>query len=269
MERPFRFIESQLTSRQEFVMTEGRQPTYAMMYLKEGSFSLLLQEKESVIKKGDCCIFPDDVNFLRRVIEPIFFVYLKFEINASCPLSFPLPVGKVCFQDKTRFLDNMKKYESCIGNTSPHAVYYREHIIEDILLQASAEYSGNPPFCLTDNSTVTSALQRCHDLLIRSAVDCIREHASEKISIQTLCRLLNTNPSTLNFRFRKELSLSAGQFILQEKMERAARLLTNTTFSISQVASRCGYENLYYFSNAFKKYFSISPTVYRKAHRPF
>lgn len=269
MERPFRFIESKLTSRQEFVLTEGRQPMYSMMYLKEGSFSLLLQGKESVIKKGDCCIFPDDVDFLRRVIEPIFFVYLKFEINSSCPLSFPLPVGKVCFQDKTRFLENMKKYESCIGNTSPHAVYYREHIIEDILLQASAEYSGKELFYPSDDSTGTAALQRCHDPLVMAAAEYIQQHGNDKISVQTLCRLLNTNPSTLNFRFRKELSLSTGQFILEEKMERAAELLTNTTFSISQVASRCGYENLYYFSNAFKKYFSLSPTVYRKTHRPF
>jgi len=71
VEKPFRFIEYKTTYRDEFDVTEGRQPTFALFYLKEGSFRLRMDGTETVIGAGDCAVFADDVDFNRSVISPI------------------------------------------------------------------------------------------------------------------------------------------------------------------------------------------------------
>lgn len=269
MNRPFKFIEGKLTSRQEFQVTNGRQPTYALIYLKAGSFSLEVNGVQSIIEKGDCCIFPDDIDFLRSVIIPISFIYLKFMINPNCPITFPLPTGKVVFRDRLRFISNIEQYESLLGNPSAHALYYREHIMEDILIQACLEYDSNLFIHSEAHDSIEYAIQNCHDPIVKAAIKFIRSSLHQKLSIDSICHATGTNASTLNFKFRKELSCTVNAFISSEKMKLASHLLTNTTFSVSEIASRCGFENIYYFSNVFSKHHEMSPTDYRKSHRQF
>ena len=261
MEKPFRFIEYKTTYRDEFDVTEGRQPTFALFYLKEGSFRLRMDGTETVIGAGDCAVFADDVDFNRSVISPIRFIYLKFAQNPQCSFSLPLPMGRVTVRDRQRFLSNLDRYEALMDATDARSLYYREHCLEDILVQLSDEYTGGRAAAATDG------LADCHDPLVHRAVTLIREGIRGKLRLAELCRALSTNPSTLNFKFRKELSLSVGAFITAERMRTATRLLVGTSFSVCEIAARCGYENIYYFSTAFRKCYGVAPSVYRSRYR--
>lgn len=267
MEHPFRFLEGKVTSRMEFQIIKGPQPTLALIYLKEGCYSIEIDGKKTMVKKGECSIFPDDIDFLRTVVSPISFIYVKFTVNPTCPIVFPLPHGKVVIQDKKRFRNNIEKYETLIGNTSPQAVYYREHILEDLLLQISLEYTNGYLFHSEDANALETAIANCRDPIVNAAVRFIRAQLDQKITIDRICRAIGTNSSTLNFKFRKELSHPVGEFIIMEKMKQAAQFLTNTSFSISEIANRCGFENVYYFSNSFRKFYKMPPSAYRKEHR--
>jgi AraC-like DNA-binding protein len=188
-------------------------------------------------------------------------------VNPSCHTVFPLPNGKVPLRDHQRFLSHIAKYESLIGNTSPQAIYFREHILEDLLLQISLEHTNGYLFHADNPDTLENRIRNCRDRIVNSAIHFIREHLDEKITIERICHLIGTNPSTLNFKFRKELSHPVGEFIIHEKMKLAANYLTSTTFTVSEIAQRCGFENVYYFSNSFRKFYGITPTAYRKENR--
>ena len=47
-------------------------------------------------------------------------------------------------------------------------------------------------------------------------------------------------------------------------MELAARLLKEPQLTLTEIAERCGYDDIYYFNKSFKQYHSISPGRYRK-----
>lgn len=260
MEKPFKFIECKISERNEFQITEGYQPTYALIILKEGSFRLKINDTETIVGKNDCAIFSDDINFFRTIIEPIHFVYLKFRINPKCPFNIPVPFGKVKFKNKERFMDSIKKYEELMDTEDSNAVYYREHLLEDILLQAYAE---NNQVINTKNDKT----KNCHDILVNQAVEYIRKNISAKLSIKSICSNVCTNPSTLNFKFRKELDCSVGEFINEERMKIAKHLLSSTTYKIGEISKKCGFENIYYFSTAFSKANGISPINYRNQYR--
>ncbi|MBQ9783063.1 MAG: helix-turn-helix transcriptional regulator [Clostridia bacterium] len=264
METPFEFIECKLARREEFDITDGRHPTYALLYLKEGSFRLRMDGTETVFHAGDCVIFSDDIDFSRSVLTPISFVYLKFRVNTKCSFTLPFTSGRVTFQNQQRFLDNIHAYEATMDSVDARSLYYKQHLLEDILLQIFTEQN---PSAAGGFSERAGNPAMCHDAIVCAAVAYIQSHLSEKISIAALCHQAGTNPSTLNFKFRRELGCSTGTYITEERMRLGRRLLAGTSFSVGEIAARCGYDNIYYFSTAFRKQAGLSPTAFRNQYR--
>ena len=57
--------------------------------------------------------------------------------------------------------------------------------------------------------------------------------------------------------------MSAQKYIVNAKLERAKKLLTETSLSISQVAASVGIDVVSDFSSFFTRHTGISPTDYR------
>ena len=254
MEYPFKIIESKTTDRKRFQVEDGVQPTHALFYIKEGEFEMTIDNKRVMIGAGDCVILPDYVRFRRSITTPIVFVYVKFEYNFNCRFSFELPYGKIEFEDKARFLTNIQNIEKLSNASDSKSACFREHYFMDILLALHFEKYRH---------TLNGSKAAFSDKTIERAAEWIEKNADKKILISDVCRALGTNASTLNFRFRRETETSVGQFITKVRMQKAAKLLTGSTYSVSDISERCGYDNVYYFSNAFKKFYGISPKQYR------
>lgn len=259
MNRPFKFIYSGMASRDKFHMDEGYQPTDAVFYLKSGEFDIDFGDKQERIKRGDCCILPGNIHFYRRVIEPISFIYIKFVCNERCPFSVSLPHGRVDFKDRVRFESSICRLEDVIDAEDTFSIYLKEHLLEDILLQTVQDRKEKLP--VGDTGDLSD--------MIRQGVTFIKNNLDRKILTDDLCQILQTNASTLNFKFRKELGTSVGQYMADERMKLARRLLIGSNYSISEIAERCGFGNVYYFSTAFKKFYGLSPLKYKNDYFGF
>ena len=65
-------------------------------------------------------------------------------------------------------------------------------------------------------------------------------------------------------RFYKSLGETPGRYVMRKRLEKAKRLLTQSSLKIHQIASVCGFESPYYFSNQFKKETGLTPSAYRQ-----
>ncbi|MFT8312402.1 MAG: helix-turn-helix transcriptional regulator [Sporolactobacillus sp.] len=64
--------------------------------------------------------------------------------------------------------------------------------------------------------------------------------------------------------FKQHTGKSINQYLAEVKLQHAKKMLVYTTLPITEIALQCGFENIPYFTNFFKKYASISPSQYRK-----
>ena len=252
---PFKIIESTIGQRSHFDMEDGHQPTHALFFLKRGNFSVEIDGVSETIQEGDCVIFPDYVHFRRAVIDPIVFVYVKFALNPTCPFSLELPYGKIAVQDRERFISSITTLEQLLDRDDPLAAGMREHLLTDILFQIHREQH---PWGVSPYDTP------CRDPLVAAAIAYIDSNITRKLSVNDVCSAVGTNASTLNFKFRRESNRSIGQYVTDTRMKRARHLLIGSTYSLSEIAVRCGFDNGYYFSNVFKQYHGVSPSAYRK-----
>lgn len=63
--------------------------------------------------------------------------------------------------------------------------------------------------------------------------------------------------------FSEKLSISPYRHIQNKRIERAKKLLIETTKSITEISETCGYSCIYYFCNSFKHQTGYTPTQYR------
>lgn len=95
----------------------------------------------------------------------------------------------------------------------------------------------------------------------------ISGHLDEDLTREQLAAVAFVNPAYLSRLFRKETGIVLTDYILQEKMRKAADLLATTDRSISEIADGLHYNNFSYFARLFRKVHGVTPHDYRKPFR--
>lgn len=82
-------------------------------------------------------------------------------------------------------------------------------------------------------------------------------------TVKIMAEELNVTNSMLYRKMRSLAGYSPNEFIRSIRLRRAAQMLSNKGFTISEVAFNCGFNDLGYFGVCFKKEYGKTPTVYQ------
>ncbi len=109
---------------------------------------------------------------------------------------------------------------------------------------------------------------RCEQVLrIQEMHDYLLANMQQRVTIKDLSKKYLMNPTTLKNTFKSVYGVSLASHIKEHRMNCAASLLVNSELSISEIAQQVGYDSQSRFSEAFKAYFHILPTEYRRQKR--
>lgn len=97
---------------------------------------------------------------------------------------------------------------------------------------------------------------------IRDTID--REY-SRNINIQDFSDKYFFSREYLSRIFKARYDCGIYEYLLKVRMERARELLTDPANQIQDVAKRVGYADGNYFSKAFKTYYDVTPTEFRRS----
>lgn len=85
-----------------------------------------------------------------------------------------------------------------------------------------------------------------------------------KIDITYLAKLADLNPVYLGAFFKQINGFTLKQYINRIRINNAESLLSTGGYSVSDAASRSGFEDLFYFSKVFKRYKGYTPSILLK-----
>ena len=242
-----------LLYREKFEIEIGHQPQNALMIMREGSFFCSFSEEKSFIAEaGDLIFFPQKQHFTRRILEPSLFHLIYFTLSDQNPISDFLPSGKITLSDRARLESNIAVFHERPYETDNITEAIKQHSINDILMMYYHEYAPKQ----TQENRLSPP--------IRAVVQYCTNQIGDKITLQAMADVAKMSTSTLSRHFREETGFSPMEYLIRLRMRNAIKALTKTNDSISEIAERCGYENIYYFSNAFKKIYGYSPSEHRK-----
>lgn len=92
----------------------------------------------------------------------------------------------------------------------------------------------------------------------------INEHLDEELMREDLARWVNLSPDYMTRLFKNEAGVTIKEYIIQQKMQMARKLLQTTNLPVSFIASKVGFCNFSHFSYTYKKVIGNTPQNDRK-----
>jgi AraC-like DNA-binding protein len=103
---------------------------------------------------------------------------------------------------------------------------------------------------------------------IRRMMSYIEVHYREEVTVSAIADSAMISISECLRCFRSTIGTTPIQYLKQYRIQQAARLLKETPEKVSEIASRCGFQDMSYFTKVFREVFGCVPTEYRKNASP-
>lgn len=236
---------------------------FELHLVKQGSLILTLDGRQTKVKAGEISVIAPEIAHEGKAGENgVEYYCIMFDVAdldngtvAAARFIRPIISGDLRFLDKT---DD----ESVINAA-------------ERLAQENFERKNNPLQTVGELYSLLGLLCEICALPMAqskeksdadSVLSYINKHFAEEISVGSMSRLFGYDEAYFCRKFKKENGQTLMAFVNRLRLERASELLISTKYNIRNIALTCGFSDVAYFCNCFKRAYSMTPTEYRKAH---
>lgn len=235
----------------------------------EGAASFCIEEICYDVAAGDVLIIPAETVYHAETdssCEYFFFHFsgrIKKDSNISVlstandNFSFRLPK---CRRDRIFF--NLKTSDKVVFNkiyTSVIAcVEYNSYLTQTGRLLIDTEFFKIMLMLGSVSERTSSELPAALEKMIIY----IKKNLTKPISLSKMCTQCCISAPYAARLFKRNLNMTATEYINSEKLYYACELIKNTNMNISEISDYLGYCDVFYFSKLFKKKFGKSPSKY-------
>jgi AraC family transcriptional regulator len=99
---------------------------------------------------------------------------------------------------------------------------------------------------------------------VERAIETMQENLGERLTIDDMARSALFSKFHFSRVFQRVTGVSPGRFLSAMRLEEAKRLLVSTTFTVSDISHRVGYNSVGTFSSRFRSSVGVSPSTYRQ-----
>lgn len=129
------------------------------------------------------------------------------------------------------------------------------HLLEDLLLQ------------LHEQPVVHSEVSEYLRVPLDELVEQIKQKPELSWDFEDEAAACGVSYPHFRYIFNLRYSLPPGKYLALQRLKKATLMLSGGDEQIATVAEQCGFDDQFYFSRLFKKYYHFSPTRYRREFR--
>ncbi|MEZ4863893.1 MAG: AraC family transcriptional regulator [Caldilineaceae bacterium] len=120
------------------------------------------------------------------------------------------------------------------------------------------EVDGLPAIRAVTRDELYRRLYRARDYMVASL--------AEPVTLAEMAQVACLSPNHFLRTFKQLFRQSPYQYLLEQRLARAATLLQQTTLPVTEIASLVGFESLGSFSWRFRRHWGLAPEHYRRHH---
>ncbi|MCL2361931.1 MAG: AraC family transcriptional regulator [Defluviitaleaceae bacterium] len=98
------------------------------------------------------------------------------------------------------------------------------------------------------------------DKRVKAVIRFITDNYAEAISITDAAKTVHLTPNYLGILFKQETNVTFRDYLNNIRLNQAEDMLRAGEGSITEVAHKCGFKDVFYFSRLFKKYKGATPS---------
>lgn len=103
-----------------------------------------------------------------------------------------------------------------------------------------------------------------HQKLAQQAKMILEADLDGRDNVENMLQVVPTSYSNLRRIFREEVGVTVNDFRIRCRLQRACEFLLAGDEQLSSIARSLGYHDQFSFSRQFKKYYGVSPSIYRE-----
>jgi len=97
---------------------------------------------------------------------------------------------------------------------------------------------------------------------VEKVISYMTDNFTDKLTLEDLSAIINISPSYLENIFKNVTGKSPISYLIDIRLRKSKDLL-NDGYSVSEVSSLAGFNDIFYFSKYFKKHVGVSPSQYK------
>ena len=230
----------ELINRENFILENGAHNKNSLLIVLEGEFEFSFDGKINSARVNDIVFFPKNMRFSRRVIEPLKCLYIQADSAFDL-----LNGGLLKTSDTTRQNNTVLHLKEAVINADGYLI---NHYVNDILILAESGHHFSNKY-------------------VNAVTDYINRNYALPLTLEELAKVVNMSKQGLILAFKRSIGKTPIEYLNLVRLQNSKELLKNTDNSVGEIAELCGFSNVYYFSNIFKKHIGISPNTFRKNMR--
>ena len=118
-----------------------------------------------------------------------------------------------------------------------------------------------------DSEVLFLSQEKVGEQVAEQVIRYLKQHLYERITIADVCGSLNYNKSYIFQQFKKATNCSVMAYFTRMKIERAKRMLRETSFSVTEISDRLAFDTPNYFSKTFRRITGYTPLQYKKFYK--
>lgn len=254
-------------------------------------FSGLFPDSRQFLKSQQTSLYQQS-----RINESIQ-MYKEYGVSSSDPYPYEkekelitkVRTGNI--QQARQILNDLLGYVFFSKGSNLEAVKTRSIELCSLLSRAAIESGASADNILKINDQYLRALQKIHTMeklcfklqevmdafiesidnyvpaknhaVIRKAISYISQNYSQQLTLEDVAGHVHLNPSYFSSLFKQCTGSTFKEFLNIVRIEEGKHLLSNTDYSIIDIAVSLGFDNQSYFSKVFKKYTGLTPKQFR------
>lgn len=232
---------------------------YEIYYLTKGNVRYFIDNTTYDLSDGDIVLIPPNIIHKTSVIDD----------GSSERLLIWFTADFLEKKEDDQIFDCFKKHH--IKNMGS---------LNNILSSIEAEHQNSDKFSKelikTQLITLLINLSRMSDnhfnemkapSIIQKISNYIGENYAMEITLELLAKEFSISKSHLSRLFKSTTGFGISEYISVVRIKNAERLILSTNLPITEIATRCGFNDSNYFSSVFKKLKGISPLKFRNDNK--
>jgi AraC family transcriptional regulator len=220
------------------------------------------QQKDSMIN-GDVVIVPaniyhgaswdTDISITVMILEPLHFARIAHDSIEPDSMELVPHFSKPDALISQIILALKTEIETGAAGSN----LYAESMITALFAHLLRHYS-------TRNRSLPNYQDGLPKYRLKRAIEYIHDHIGEGFSLETLASVVGMSQFHFARMFKQSTGLTPHQYLVEQRLEKAKKLLVDSDLTISDVAYNCGFASQSHLTRLFRKHLNTTPKGYRQ-----
>lgn len=246
---------------------------YETCYVYAGRGTFLIDDIEYDVTVGDIFVAPPTLahEIISSSEAPLGIYYWAHTLTAESPLAASTSVDRLFdsfLQTKQYISQRTKNVQSTIDlltdeiihKLSGHA-YSIQALVTKLLMDTARAVTEMTIDALNEDQleTLNPAAQTAQIIL-----NYLHDNYSRPLSLRDVSAQVHLSERHANRLFKQHTGFSIASYVRIHRLKTASILLLDPACSIKEVALKCGFTDVHYFTTAFHQHFGVTPDKFRK-----